>query len=124
MGAGCDSERTFHRVMPGSARRSRTCDFVAAMTAKGISDETGLDSIDFSKAGLRDAVHLRRIIVARATLSKAEEELREAVAASRNAGDSWTLISFALGASKQAAYQRFGRPATADVEGMTGIEPA
>jgi hypothetical protein len=51
----------------------------------------------------------RRIIEARKGLDAAERELRDAVAAARDAGDSWTVIGAALGTSKQAASQRFGR---------------
>jgi hypothetical protein len=60
---------------------------------------------------LRDATHFRRIIEARKNLDAAEEELRDAVASAREAGDSWTVIGAALGTTKQAASQRFGRGA-------------
>jgi hypothetical protein len=56
---------------------------------------------------LRDATHFRRIIEARKNLDAAEEELRDAVASAREAGDSWTVIGAALGTTKQAASQRF-----------------
>ncbi|HET7665039.1 MAG TPA: hypothetical protein VFK56_02960, partial [Mycobacterium sp.] len=41
-------------------------------------------------------------------LAAAEKELREAVTAAREAGDSWTVIGAALEISRQAAQQRFG----------------
>jgi hypothetical protein len=71
-------------------------------------DETGLDQLDPATHPARDAVHFRRIIAARRALAAAEDELREAVAAAREAGDSWTIIGAALETSRQAAQQRFG----------------
>lgn len=68
-----------------------------------------LDHIDPSTHPARDAVHFRRIIAAREGLAAADKELRDAVAAAREAGDSWTLIGAALETSRQAAQQRFGR---------------
>lgn len=65
-----------------------------------------IDSLD--SAAFRDAVHFRRIIAARKALAAAERELRDAVAAAREAGDSWTIIGAALETSRQAAQQRFG----------------
>jgi hypothetical protein len=65
-----------------------------------------IDSLD--SADVRDAVHFRRIIAARRALAAAEDELRDAVAAARAAGDSWTIIGAALETSRQAAQQRFG----------------
>jgi hypothetical protein len=71
--------------------------------------ESWLDSLDPTTLDIRDAVHFRRIIAARKGVEDAEQELRDAVAAAREAGDSWTLIGAALGTTKQAAYQRFGQ---------------
>jgi hypothetical protein len=47
-----------------------------------------LDSIDVETADARDAVHFRRIIAARHALDEAETELRAAVKAARDVGDS------------------------------------
>lgn len=44
----------------------------------------------------RDAVYFCRIINAREALTAAEQELRDAVHAAREAGDSWTVIGAAL----------------------------
>jgi hypothetical protein len=44
-----------------------------------------------------------------AALQDAEEELHSAVAAARDAGDTWDMIGVALGVTRQAAYQRFGQ---------------
>jgi len=70
-------------------------------------DETGLDSV--APETLRDASHFRRIIEAKNDLEAADSQLRDAVAAARAAGESWTVIGAALGTSKQAAFQRFSK---------------
>lgn len=80
---------------------------------------TKLDDIDAEVAALdgvvpathaaRDASHFRQIIAANEALAEAEEGLRRAVADARAAGDSWTIIGAALGITRQAAQQRFGR---------------
>jgi hypothetical protein len=79
------------------------------MKMKARKDETGLDSV--APESLRDARHFRRIIEARKGLEAADRELRDAVAAARAAGDSWTVIGAAMGTTKQAAFQRFSKPA-------------
>lgn len=69
-------------------------------------DETGLDPTTHPA---RDASGFRRIIAAREAVARSEDELRQAVADARAAGDSWTVIGAALDISRQAAQQRFGR---------------
>jgi hypothetical protein len=57
------------------------------------------------------------------TARDAEAELRQAVEAARRAGHTWQEIGDLLGTSRQAAFQRFGRP----VDPATGTpmtEPA
>ena len=71
-------------------------------------DRTGLDHLDPSTHPARDAASFRRILAARHGLAAAEQELREAVRAAREAGDSWTVIGAALDITRQAAQQRFG----------------
>lgn len=71
--------------------------------------EGWLDSIEPDPADARDASHIRRIIAAAEALGSADSELRAAVAAARAAGDTWDAIGVALGISRQAAYQRFGK---------------
>ena len=71
---------------------------------KAKRDETGLDGLDTEISNARDAV----LIAARKQLVDAEQELRDAVDAARNAGDSWAVIGAALDTSRQAAFQRFG----------------
>lgn len=70
-------------------------------------DETGLDSV--APESLRDASHFRRIIDARKGVEAADQALRDAVAAARAVGDSWTVIGAAMGTTKQAAFQRFSK---------------
>jgi hypothetical protein len=70
---------------------------------------SGLDELDPSNMVARDAQHFRRIVAAREGIDIAEGELRDAVRAAREAGDSWTVIGVALDTTRQAAFQRFGR---------------
>lgn len=72
-------------------------------------DETGLDSLDPSTTSARDASHFRAIIAARKAVDQANDDLRAAVKAARDAGDSWAAIGLALDTTRQAAYQRFGQ---------------
>jgi hypothetical protein len=82
---------------------------VTKMKMKMRKDQSGLDSLDPKVDAARDAVHFRRIIQARKNVEAAEQELRDAVAAARAAGDSWTVIGAAMDTSRQAAFQRFGK---------------
>ncbi|MCC6497013.1 MAG: hypothetical protein IT193_12245 [Propionibacteriaceae bacterium] len=70
---------------------------------------TGLDNLDPAVHPARDAVNFRRILAAREHITNAEAELRDAVRAARDAGDSWTLIAAALDTTRQAAQPRFGK---------------
>lgn len=71
--------------------------------------ETGLDSIDPATQPARDAEHFRRIVAANKAVASAQSELEAAVRAARAAGDSWSAIGVALGVSKQAAHERYGK---------------
>jgi hypothetical protein len=85
---------------------------VAIKMAKVKPDQTvddWLDSIEPDSADARDASGIRRIIAATEAREAAEAELRAAVAAARAAGDTWDAIGVALGTTRQAAYQRFGK---------------
>ncbi|WP_231117647.1 hypothetical protein [Mycobacterium intracellulare] len=66
-----------------------------------------LAAMKVDPADARDAKHFRRIRAA-VTGNADEAELEAAVAAARDAGDSWALIGLALGTTRQAAYQQFG----------------
>ena len=52
----------------------------------------GPDQLDPAVHPARDAVHSRRILAGRQGIADAEQELRDAVKAARDAGDSWTVI--------------------------------
>jgi len=78
-------------------------------TKKQKGGPSGLGDLDPAKTRARDAVHFRRIVAARKRVAEAEQELRDAVQAARDAGDSWTVIGAALDSSRQAAFQRFGK---------------
>jgi len=80
-------------------------------TKRKNSDATGLDALAPSEEQSRDALHFRKIIAARKKVAEAEQELRDAVQAARDAGDSWTVIGAALDTTRQAAFQRFGKTA-------------
>lgn len=79
------------------------------MSIKTSHDTTGLDSLEPAINPARDAVNFRRILNARQHLADAETELRDAVKAAREAGDSWSVIATALDTTRQAAQQRFGK---------------
>lgn len=74
--------------------------------------EAWLDSLDVDPAKSRDATHVRRIAALATTLATVEADLTAAVIAARAAGDSWAMIGTALGVSRQAAFQRFGKVAS------------
>lgn len=73
------------------------------------TDDTGLDQLDPATHPAREATHFRNIVAARKRADEAQAELRAAVQAAREAGDSWFVIGSALGVTKQAAYQRFDK---------------
>lgn len=75
-------------------------------------DDTGLNELDPANTTARDAKHFRAIIAARKAVDEAATELRAAVRAAREAGDSWAAIGAALDTTRQAAYQRFGQGET------------
>lgn len=54
------------------------------------NDVASSDQIDPAVHPTRDAVYFRRILAARQGIAAAEQELRDAVKAARDAGDSWT----------------------------------
>lgn len=63
---------------------------------------------------------LDSVVVAREAARSAEGALRDAVEQARGAGHTWQEIGEILGTSRQAAFQRFGRP----VEPRTGADVA
>lgn len=84
------------------------------MTAKHPTKTTvedWLDQLDPDAVPARDASHMRRIAAAVKAGAEAEAELTAAIQAARAAGDSWAMIGTAMGVSRQAAFQRFGKTA-------------
>ena len=73
--------------------------------------ENWLDKLDVDPAKARDGRYMRLISAAAQAVEHAQGELRAAVGAAREAGDTWAMIGLALGISRQAAYQRFGQDA-------------
>ncbi|HEX3782551.1 MAG TPA: DUF3887 domain-containing protein [Pseudonocardiaceae bacterium] len=63
---------------------------------------------------------LAAVAVARAAVRRAEETLRTAVDEARSTGRTWQEIGEVLGTTRQAAFQRFGRP----VDPRTGVPMA
>jgi hypothetical protein len=82
----------------------------AHLDAELASEMAAFDAISPATHPARDATWFRAIIAARQGVDEAELNLRRAVAGARAAGDSWTVVGAALGVTKQAAYQRVGRP--------------
>jgi hypothetical protein len=72
-------------------------------------DHTGLDRLDPATHPARDATAFRRVVAATEAVHNAETELIAAVTEARRRGDSWTVIAVALGTTRQAAQQRFGK---------------
>jgi hypothetical protein len=79
-------------------------------------ERTGLDQLDVATQPARDAAHFRRIITAQRNLAAAEQELRDAVKAAREAGDSWTVIGAALDVSRRRRSKGSATPDTARSE--------
>lgn len=79
------------------------------MTTKTPYEATGLDDLDPATTPARDATHFRLIVAAAQAASAADEALHARVREAREAGDSWVVISAALGVTRQAAQQRFSR---------------
>jgi hypothetical protein len=71
--------------------------------------ETWLDGVDPASIDWKEASHFRAIRAANEVISSGERALVQAVIAARSAGDSWTIIGAALGVTKQAASERFGK---------------
>lgn len=86
-----------------AARRQRANEGVVKVTLTPGSRKDKLDDVDVESP-------LRVLRQARDGLREAESRLRGAVDAAREAGHSWSEIGDVLGTTRQAAFQRFGRP--------------
>jgi hypothetical protein len=69
----------------------------------------------------RDATQFWRLVAASKALRLAEVELREAVAAARDAADSRTLIGAVLGTTQEAAEGRFAQVPERNSETWTDV---
>jgi len=72
-------------------------------------DSTGLEQLSSATHPAWDAKAFRRIVAAVESVREADAELTAAVREARKRGDSWTAIAVALGTTRQAAQQRFGK---------------
>lgn len=61
------------------------------------------------RIGADPSAHLDLVVLAHRAHSRTAEMLREAVTSARSAGHSWEAIGKALGMTRQAAQQRFGK---------------
>ena len=71
--------------------------------------ETWLDSLDPETTPAEDIADLQAVAAAVNDRDAAEQRVREAVDAARANGRSWGRIGIALGVSRQAAHERYGR---------------
>ena len=90
---------------PHDGRRSLDDLLAEAVTAAdpGIGDRISTDP----------GAHLELVALTARASTSAESLLATAVASARSAGHSWEAVGTALGITRQAAQQRFGRPAGA-----------
>lgn len=102
------SSKTSDRTRAMSARHVKKSSEMRTSAPEFVAVKSGGQAVGADTHEGRSAEHFRRIVAAQASLTQAEQDLRDAVAAAREAGDPWTLIGAALGVSKQAAAQRFG----------------
>lgn len=84
--------------------------------------EAWLDDLDSAATPAKDARHLREIDALRDRIADAEGQLRVAVRAARDDGDSWSAVGLALRTSRQAAFQRFSG-VDSDDEAIVSVEP-
>ena len=85
-------------VAYGPIALCRSCDLRRSAVGKGTAPRV--------VAGLE----LGRVIAAAQTAAHADAELAHAAHAARRAGASWTEIGDAVGVTRQAAQQRWGKP--------------
>jgi hypothetical protein len=69
---------------------------------------------------VRTAAGIDAVAAARDLARLTEDAMHDAVARARTGGATWQEIGDALGASRQAAYQRFGRPAAPPADPAAG----
>jgi hypothetical protein len=95
----------------GVGRKRRYCDATCRSAARRQRDAVKPDLTNADAGGtLGEAQPLDLVADARRTLDVAQEQLRDAVDRARAAGHTWQEIGEVLGTTRQAAFQRFGRP--------------
>jgi hypothetical protein len=98
----------------GKGRLRLYCDATcrsAARRTRSTGVKTGLTSAP--RKGTVDIVSaepLPAVAAARARMERSEQDLRSAVDRAREQGHTWQEIGEVLGTTRQAAFQRFGRP--------------
>lgn len=81
----------------------------AELEQAALEARAALDNLDLSADPTEDASDLRRIGRALEARVSQEHELERAVLAARANGRSWAMIGLAMGVSRQAARDRFGK---------------
>lgn len=108
----------------GRGRQRRYCGSTCRSAARRHRDNVVKDDLtDFVRKATLDNVagsRLDAVTAAQLRAQRAEEALRGAVEDARSAGHTWQEIGDVLGTSRQAAFQRFGRP----LDPRTGVPMA
>jgi Protein of unknown function (DUF3887) len=100
----------------GRGRVRQYCDATCRSAARrrrgraAVVNDTLTGDRGAGKTGGVPTTPLDAVVAARADLGVAESRLREEVDAARDAGSTWAEIGDVLGITRQAAFQRFGRP--------------
>jgi hypothetical protein len=95
-----------------AARRKRSIAGSVNTGLTAIKRQASLDSVlSDAVTRVRTAEGIEAVAAARELSRLTEQAMREAVDRARDAGATWQEIGDVLGASRQAAFQRFGRPA-------------
>jgi Protein of unknown function (DUF3887) len=103
-------------VQAGRGRRREYCSATCRSTARRHRERGSVVNDDLTVVGRKGKLYdvssdpLAAVGEALLAVRSAEAQLREAVDAAREAGHTWAEIGDVLGTTRQAAFQRFGRP--------------
>jgi hypothetical protein len=104
-------------VQEGRGRRRRYCDASCRSAARRQRDRDDPVKVTLTTPGRQAKLYdvdgtepLGALAEALAAVREAESRLHDAVDTARDAGHSWSEIGEVLGTTRQAAFQRFGRP--------------
>lgn len=118
------SRRGTHQVKYGLTGADRDAKLDSDDAVPGTDNPLALAVVDAARRLVGELVWSSSpdaaVVAARDLLTTAEAALQAAVDRARTGGQSWREIGNALGTSRQAAFQRFGRP----VDPRTGIAMA